>query len=116
MNNNTLLTLLGDRDITGVGSTSLEFAGLFANVFTIAVVVGGLFVFYHLMLGALDWINSAGDKEKLEKARKRMTSALIGLVILVAVWILYFTITADILGIFERDGEEIKIKLPSLFN
>ena len=115
MNKTRLIANIG-QDV-GVGSTSGDFAGLFANVFTIAAVVGGLFVFFHLIMGALDWINSGGEKEKLEKARKRITSAIIGLVILIAVWILYFTITADILGIFTRDGSGgIQISLPSLFD
>lgn len=47
------------------------------------VFVGaGLFVLYHLIFGALEWIQSGGDKEKVEKARKRITTAVTGLVIL----------------------------------
>ena len=45
-------------------------------------VGAGLFVFYHLVFGALEWISSGGDKEKVEKARKRITTAVTGLVIL----------------------------------
>lgn len=45
-------------------------------------VAAGLFVFYHLIFGALEWIQSGGDKEKVEKARKRITTAVTGLVIL----------------------------------
>ncbi len=50
------------------------------------VFVGaGLFVLYHLIFGALEWIQSGGDKEKVEKARKRITTAVTGLVILFVV-------------------------------
>lgn len=50
------------------------------------VFVGaGLFVLYHLIFGALEWISSGGDKEKVEKARKRITTAVTGLVILFVV-------------------------------
>jgi len=45
-------------------------------------VAAGLFVFYHLIFGALEWIQSGGDKEKVDKARKRITTAVTGLVIL----------------------------------
>ena len=45
-------------------------------------VGAGLFVLYHLIFGALEWISSGGDKEKVEKARKRITTAITGLVIL----------------------------------
>ena len=47
------------------------------------VFVGaGLIVLYSLIFGALEWIQSGGDKEKVEKARKRITSAVTGLVML----------------------------------
>ncbi len=47
------------------------------------VFVGaGLIVLFNLILGALEWIQSGGDKEKVEKARKRITTAVTGLVIL----------------------------------
>lgn len=45
-------------------------------------VIAGLFVFYHLIFGALEWIQSGGDKDKVDKARKRITTAITGLVIL----------------------------------
>jgi hypothetical protein len=47
-------------------------------------VGAGLLVVYGLLYGALEWIMSAGDKEKVDKARKRITNAIIGLVILFA--------------------------------
>jgi hypothetical protein len=42
-------------------------------------------------MGAFEWITSGGDKGKAEKARDKMTQAVIGLVILIsAVAILMF--------------------------
>jgi hypothetical protein len=50
------------------------------------VFVGaGLIVLYNLIFGALEWIQSGGDKEKVEKARKKITTAVTGLVILFVV-------------------------------
>jgi len=45
-------------------------------------VGAGLFVLFHLLFGALEWIGSGGDKEKVGKAQKRITTAITGLVIL----------------------------------
>jgi Fe2+ transport system protein B len=72
---------------------------------------------FNLLMGSLNWINSQGDKEKIAKAQKQITNAFIGLVLLIIVMALYFTIIVDIFGIFERDPvtNEIKFVLPSLF-
>jgi len=101
---------------TGVISEKGSLGTLIPNLFTIAVTLGAFFVMYQLILGALNWINSAGEKEKVEKARKQMTNAIIGLVILVSIWILFFTIAGNILGIFESDGAGgYRLVLPHLF-
>jgi hypothetical protein len=39
-----------------------------------------------LIVGAIQWISSGGDKQGVETARGKVTSALIGLVILLAVF------------------------------
>ncbi|MFA6005604.1 MAG: hypothetical protein WC775_03935 [Patescibacteria group bacterium] len=44
----------------------------------------GLMVVYNLLYGGFEWIQSTGDKEKVAKARNRITNALIGFVILFA--------------------------------
>ena len=46
--------------------------------------LSGLLVAYNILQGALGWVQSAGDKEKVDKARQRITSAIIGLIILFA--------------------------------
>ena len=47
-------------------------------------VMAGLIVAYNIIQGALGWVQSSGDKEKVDKARQRITSAMIGLIILFA--------------------------------
>ncbi len=88
---------------------------IFGTVFSLATVVAGIFVFYQLILGSINWINSQGDKDKIAKSQKQITNALIGLVLLMSVWTIYFTITTDILGIFGGDAKSPVIKIPSLF-
>lgn len=113
---NKYLAALGDETITGVASKEEDLGKLISTAFTLATVVGAFFVLYQLVLGALNWINSAGDKEKITKAQKQMTNALIGLVLLIMVWVLFFTIAGDILGIFKKDsGGAFRIEIPSLF-
>jgi hypothetical protein len=50
----------------------------------LAFVIGALVFFFMLVLGAIQWISSGGDKQALEGARGRITSALVGLVLLFA--------------------------------
>lgn len=54
--------------------------------------VAGVIAFIFLLWGGLQWILSGGDKEGTEKARKRITAALIGLAIVFSayalIWIL----------------------------
>lgn len=55
------------------------------SLMTLAMTVAALLVFFYLVWGAIDWITSGGDKGKTEKAREKMTGAIIGIIILSAV-------------------------------
>jgi len=70
---------------------------------------------FQMIMGAVNWINSEGDKEKLTKAQKQITNALIGFVILFGVWVLFITLTTQIFPIFEQTPTGLKFNLPSLF-
>lgn len=46
------------------------------------IMVGALTTILFLLWGAVDWITAGGDQGKIESARKKMTGAVIGLIIL----------------------------------
>ena len=48
-------------------------------------IISGLAALLFLVLGALAWIASGGDKEKVSKAQEKIQAAIVGLIILVAV-------------------------------
>ena len=52
------------------------------NVISLLFIVGGIATLIYFIWGAVDWITSGGDKEKVAGARKKMTNAIIGLVLL----------------------------------
>ena len=58
------------------------------NVISVVVgtltVVGSIWFIYVLITGAIAYINAGGDKGAVEEARKRMTTGLVGLLILIA--------------------------------
>ena len=73
---------VGDID-PGTGFAD-DFGSLLNGVLSFVMVIAALLVFLYLILGGIEWITSGGDKSKTEGARNKITSAVIGLVILAA--------------------------------
>lgn len=75
---------------------------------TILLGAAGIISFFFLLWGGIQWIMAGGDKEGTEKARKKITSALIGLAIVFSAYALLFIIHAlfgvDVLGGFKLEG------------
>lgn len=59
-------------------------ANVIPPAITLAFIVGSIIFFAMLVWGAIEWISSGGDKQKLESARGRITSALVGIILLFA--------------------------------
>ncbi|OGJ15313.1 hypothetical protein A2585_03200 [Candidatus Nomurabacteria bacterium RIFOXYD1_FULL_39_12] len=57
---------------------------LIPNGVGLLFVAGSLFFFFQLIWGAVSWVLSGGDKGTLESAKNRLTSAIIGFVLLIA--------------------------------
>lgn len=53
-----------------------------------AFLIAGILVFIMLIWGGIQWITSGGDKENTQKARDRITHALVGLTIIAGAWAL----------------------------
>jgi len=90
---------------------SESFANPVAGLSTVIIVgirmvliIGGFMVLFYLLWGALDWITSNGEEEKLKSAREKMTNAIIGIIILVIALGVFLVVTTDILGIIKRDA------------
>jgi hypothetical protein len=56
------------------------------------LLVAGLAAFFYLLIGGVQWVLAGGDKEGTEKARKKITNALIGLAIVFSAYALAFLI------------------------
>jgi len=73
----------------------------------LAVVIGfmvrfmfffaGLAALLYLLLGAMAWVTSSGDKENVKKAQDKIQAAVVGLVILVVVLVLIATMEQIVL-------------------
>ncbi len=52
----------------------------------ILLLISAILAFLYLILGGIQWITSGGDKSALETARNKITSAIVGLIIVAAAW------------------------------
>jgi len=69
---------------TGIGF----FQQFLPNLVSLALIVGALIFFFVLILGAIQWITSGGDKANTEAARGKITAGLVGIIILFSVFAL----------------------------
>ena len=53
---------------------------------SLGFIIGAVVFFFMLIIGAIQWISSGGDKQAVETARGRISNALIGLIILFMVF------------------------------
>ncbi len=59
---------------------------VFSNILGVVTALAGLAVFVLLILGGFSFLTSEGDPEKIKKATAMITSALVGLVLIIASW------------------------------
>lgn len=69
-----------------------------ANLWKTISILGGVALILFLVWGAIDWLMSEGDQQKLSAARNKMTHALIGMAVLAASYaiILFLNTVFDI--------------------
>ncbi len=63
-------------------SSGTSFGTVLSNIVKILFIAGGIIALFMIIIGAIQWITSGGDKESVGKARGRITEGLIGLVVL----------------------------------
>ncbi len=88
-------------------------AGLIGLGIKIFMFTAGILMLLYLMWGALDWVISSGEKEKLQKAQQKIMNAVIGIIVLIFVLAIFRVLTVDILHIFEDQGF-FKFTIPSI--
>jgi len=97
-----------DNPVEGLGKIVVTIVGVFILFAALAALI-------YLLWGAVEWVTSGGEQEKLEKARLRMTHAAFGIIILIAVTGIFTVVTGDILGIIRRDNEgKWRFELPTV--
>ena len=103
------LTLPGGKTITaggslpdvqgGPGSALNYIKTVITKTIVLVLIVGIVITLIYLILGGMQWVTSQGEKDKVEAARKKLTFAIIGLLVI----LLSFAIVALFGGMFGID-------------
>ncbi len=96
---------LGNPTGSGIGIFS-KFLSSVIGLMTVIAIIWFVFVF---ITGAIGMITAGGDKAAVESARKRITTGLIGLVVVIAA-IFIIDLVGSLIGIPNI------LDLPALFN
>lgn len=60
------------------------FSKLVQSVLGLAFVIAAIIFIFMMVIGAIQWITSGGDKQAVQSAQGKITSAIIGLIILIS--------------------------------
>ncbi len=74
---------LGGEGVTGRENLTV-FESILSTVVGIITIIAGIWFLFLLVGGAIGIMSAGGDKGALEEAKKKMTTALIGMVVVVA--------------------------------
>lgn len=96
------------------GDVNVGLGKLIATGIQLFLFVAGIFTLVYLLWGALDWISSNGEKEKLTKAQNKIQSAAIGLVLVVVVLVVFNVLMGTVLGGRFGIQDGMKFTLPSI--
>jgi len=75
-------------------ATIQGFECLFKNIVRILTPIAGLAVFITFIAGAFQMITAGGEAKQIQKARKTLTAAVLGLVVFVGIWFILLLIKA----------------------
>ena len=65
---------------------NLTAQGIVSNLINLVLIIAFVAFLFLLLLGGTQWITSGGDKDSLAKARGKITSAIIGIIIVICAW------------------------------
>jgi hypothetical protein len=94
---------------TSAGIPTLKgLEGLFENVVSAILGLAGVVLFIVLVMGGIKYLSSGGDPKAIEEAKKSLTSALIGIVLIASAYLI-LALIQNITGI---DVSLFRIKIP----
>ncbi len=62
---------------------------LISSLIGVFLIIAFILALVYLLTGGIAWITSEGDKQNLEKARNKITQAIVGLVVVAAAYAIF---------------------------
>ena len=66
---------------------------IISNILAILSILGGIYFTVYFLIGGINWITAGGDQGKIDKAKKQMTGAAIGLIIISASYAISYIVS-----------------------
>jgi len=79
-------------------------------------VIAGIAALFYLLLGAFTWITSGGNKENVEKARDKIQAAIVGIILIVIVVAIVWTMEQVVFGGTLCFGLSCAVTIPPLLH
>jgi len=93
---NGVCTYVPLEPLPGVNQTGLNFSTYVSGMFRLFITLGALFAVLMIVLAGISYMTSSSPLD-LSKAKDRMWAALYGLLLLVACWLILYTINPNLL-------------------
>ncbi len=97
-----------------VGWTIPSLADIVSFVIKFLFFAAGLLALLFLLLGALSWVTSSGDKENVKKAQEKIQAAVVGLIVIIAVLAIIVTLEQIVFNEKLCLGISCPINIPKL--
>jgi len=95
----------------GSGGGTTIVGTMISRIISILLIVGTLVCLIYLIMGAIMWITSGGEKAKVEEARSKISYAVMGLVLLATSWAVMLLLQ-HFLGLSIFGGEGFTLPTP----
>ncbi|MFA5770582.1 MAG: hypothetical protein WC894_03770 [Patescibacteria group bacterium] len=110
------LTVFAQPSDSNYGKVALGFkipniTEILTFIFRFFFILAGLVALLYLLLGALAWITSGGNKESVDKAREKIQAALVGLILIFVV----LAVVIVVENIFFLPGQGLGLSKPIVF-
>jgi len=106
--------------VSGLGggtNPGADLSSLLGRGINLILIIIGIMGLVYMLWGAVSWITSGGEKEKLQKAQGRIRSAIIGIVMSIVVLVIFnaiFSLAFPNSGIITPSNGGFRFTLPSL--
>lgn len=76
----------GNIGTSNIDKAAGEFAYTISRIIGVMTIIAGIWFIFQFIIGAYSFMTAGGDSQKMNQATQKITSALIGLVIIVAAY------------------------------